>query len=321
MIRERLRRAGAGRLLYRSFYRPLQNVDLARAYGWRMLWRHRQGLRAMRRAARRLPDLPDRGRLPLPVPVSFLTGTRLVHQTLFCAHSLARHAIPPALEFISDGSLRREDEFALPGVSVRRGEAVEAAVAAALPPARFPELSALRRSFVLLRKLTDTMAGRSGYRLLLDSDMLFWLPPTELIARAAAGEPFFLADIGEEGYSASRAELNRRFGVEVAPGVNSGLVGLFADRIDWDLLERACGFLRSGPGDQRLLEQTLWAIALGAQSARPLDAANYRVVIDPPACAAAIRADPPPVLLHYAWRARLVYEASEWRRYLEGANP
>jgi hypothetical protein len=144
--------------------------------------------------------------------------------------------------------------------------------------------------------------------------MLFWREPTELTARARNQDPLYLSDISPDGYTANRTELRRALGVSVAEGVNSGLVGLDANQIDWELMERACAFLRAHPGDQRLLEQTLWAVALGAQSARPLNSSDYKVVIDPSGFRGAL-ASHPPALLHYAWHARLPYAANEWRRY------
>jgi len=57
---------------------------------------------------------------------------------------------------------------------------------------------------------------------------------------------------------------------------------------------------------------------LGAENAQPLPAADYRVVIDPPACREAIAAGRP-ALLHYAWHARLLYAAAEWQYYLNSS--
>jgi hypothetical protein len=319
-LREAARAAGLGRVAYRWLHRPRASLDLARTYGWGLVWRAWQGERAMRRAAGRLAPLPVSTATFAPV-VCFLTGERFLHQTLFCAHSFATHAaVQPEFEFLSDGSLTtahaHELQRLFPRARVRQKDELDAHVAAALPPAAFPVLHAVRKNFVLLRKLTDAMAGARGYRLFLDSDMLFWRKPTELLDRAAAGDPLYLADTVDDGYTANRAELQRALGTSAAAAVNSGLVGLDAGRIDWPLMERACAFLRSASGDRRLLEQTLWAIALGAVSARPLDAAAYRVVVDPPQFDAARKTVPEPILLHYAWRARLPYAGGEWQRYL-----
>lgn len=320
-LRTWARRRGLGRLAYRFIHRPRAQLDLARAYGWPLIWRAWRGQAAMRRAAWKLPPLPAR-RSALGTPICFLTGRRFIHQTLFCAHSFARWSpLQPNYVFLSDGTLTADHAQVLrrqfPGALVPDPAAQDRAVAAALPREKFPVLHALRPRFVLLRKLTDAMAGQRGYRLFFDSDMLFWREPAELLARAAAADPLYLADTADDGYTASRTVLAEKFGSPVAAGVNSGLVGLDAGRIDWDLLERVCAFLLQSPGDRRLLEQTLWAVALGAQDARPLAAPDYRVVINPPGWAAARRQEPPPALLHYAWHARLPYAAGEWRRCLE----
>jgi hypothetical protein len=319
-LRPWLRQRGYGRLIYRWIYRPIQYLDYARMYGLPMVVRAAVGDTAMHRAARNLKQLPPTAG-EFTVPVICLTGRRFIHQSLFCAHSFARAAgVNPLLEFLSDGNLSDENSATLlrlfPQATVRNHADLDDIVREALPPSKFPVLHAVRKNFVLLRKLTDAMAGRRGYALLFDSDMIFWREPHELLDRAGKGESLYLTDTVADGYTVSRAELGRTLGVPVAVGVNSGLVGLDSSKIDWELIERACEFLRSARGDQRLLEQTLWAIALGAANAIPLDPSTYRVVIDPTQWRRARHGKPAPVLLHYAWHARFPYTAGEWRRYL-----
>jgi hypothetical protein len=168
----------------------------------------------------------------------------------------------------------------------------------------------------MLRKMTDAMAGQSGYRLVFDSDMLFWAAPTELVTRASANQPLYLADLTDDGYTMSRADILRHLGHPAAKGVNGGLVALAAHRIDWELMEKACALLWESLGDRRLVEQTLWAIALAGQEAAPLDPVAYRLLIDPKMWQRARAEAKSPPLLHYAWHARLPYAATEWRRYL-----
>jgi hypothetical protein len=251
-----------------------------------------------------------------------LTGEGFIHQTIFCAHSFARWT-PAAADFVflSDGSLTLTHADTLrrffPDASVRFDADQTHVVATALPPEKFPTLHRLRKNFVLLRKLTDTMAGQQGYRMVFDSDMLFWARPDELLGRAAKKASLFMADVGDEGYTASRADLKRAFGVATAQGLNSGLVGVDAGLIDWELMERVSGFLWNAPGDRRLLEQTLWAIILGESETRPLDPQSYRLLIEPTQWSRVRAVPPTPILLHYAWHARLLYSAGEWQRYLE----
>ncbi|MDE3084846.1 MAG: hypothetical protein KGJ37_06480 [Verrucomicrobiota bacterium] len=295
-------------------------MHLAATYGYKLAWHAAIGECQMRRAAACLPPLKPGAYGELPIGICFLTGQSLMHQTLFCAHSFARHYGSAArFYFLSDGSLdsAATQLFASKFFNARviTHDELDERLAAALPPIRYPTLHAHRRRFVLLRKLTDTLAGQQGYRVFFDSDMIFWKRPEELIARAERNEPFYMADLGEGGYTLPRAVLKQKLGVDPAPGVNSGLVAACAEKVDWDLIERACVLLLDEGHDRRLLEQTLWAIVLGAQTAQPLPAADYRLVIDPPAWRAAISAARP-VLLHYAWHARLPYVASEWRQYL-----
>ncbi|MDD2765428.1 MAG: hypothetical protein PHE83_15810 [Opitutaceae bacterium] len=318
------KRVGLGRLAYRLWYRPRQWCDWGRAYGWRLTWRAARGDRPMAAAARLLPA-QSAAQYRLEIPVYFLTGRHFWHQTAFCVHSL-QHFTDTALPlyFASDGTLDATIGGRLttlfPGARILDHHELDERTAAALPPARYPTLHTHRRCFVLLRKLTDTLTDGRGYRLFLDSDMLFWRRPDELLRRARRSEPLYLADLGDDGYALPRAVLKQRLGVEPASGVNSGLVGAYAERVDWDLIERACKLLVAEGRDQRLLEQTLWAVVLATQEAKPLDAREYRVVINPPGLRAALAAGRP-ALLHYAWHARLPYVADEWRRYIETLMP
>ncbi|HXA13544.1 MAG TPA: hypothetical protein VNW23_00330 [Opitutaceae bacterium] len=316
------RRLHLGRFVYRLWHRPRQWCDLACAYGWGLSARAALGERRMRTAAARLPAPPAGGE-KLTVPIYFLTGRRFWQQTLFCARSFVQQGgVAAEFRFVSDGTIDAEIARQLtrpfPTARVLGDAELDEKLAAALPPARFPTLHAHRRRFVLLRKLTDTLAGERGYRLFLDSDMIFWRRPDELLARLARAEPFYMADLGDDGYTLPRSVLQEKLGVTPAPGVNSGVVAVRPEDVDWDLLERACALLLAEGRDQRLLEQTLWAVVLGAQNARPLPAADYRVVIDPPSCQEAIAAGRPS-LLHYAWHARLLYSAAEWKHYLSSS--
>ena len=314
-----LRELGVGRLLYRTLYRPGETVALAQAHGLRLVCQARYGDWSMRRASLCLPVSAALDQNRFPGTICFLTGAKFIHHTLFCAHSFATHTgIHTPFEFLSDGSLNEDHTRALhrlfPSAIVRHKEELDRAVLAALPPERFPVLHATRGKFVLLKKLTDAMAGQSGYRLFLDSDMLFWRRPQELLDRVHAGAPLYMRDIVDNGYTISAAELGQSLGTPVALGVNSGLIGLDAGRLDWNLLERACAYIENSIGNQRLLEQTLWAVALGKQDAKPLDERAYKVLVAPkdfsPVVADAAS------LLHYAWYSRLVYSAADWRRYL-----
>ncbi len=47
----------------------------------------------------------------------------------------------------------------------------------------------------------------------------------------------------------------------------------------------------------------------------PLPAADYHLVIDPPACREGHLPPARTSLLHYAWHARLSYAAAEWAYY------
>jgi hypothetical protein len=101
-------------------------------------------------------------------------------------------------------------------------------------------------------------------------------------------------------------------------GVNSGLVGLDVSSLDWQRLERAAS-LMEGRGNRRILEQSLWGVALAAQNPKALDSTSYKLC-GYPEHVAALRAGSKvefPAMIHYAWHARYPYFETEWKKYLE----
>lgn len=323
-LRDQIRRLGLGSLVYKVWHGPLGRRDQRRRYGHDFEERARRGEEEMRRAVASLPP-PSvlAGQPKLACPVHVLTGANYWHQTAFCLHSL-QSALGEALPNVrvhSDGTLKDEHRDTLravaPGAVFEDEKATIDRLDRCLPAADFPVLRAQRAELVLMRKILDALTGEQGYHLFIDSDVLFWKEPAELIVATAKHQAIHLDEGSGESYCLPRAKLERELAMKLPEGVNSGLVGLDAGLIDWHLLERAAGIM-AGRGNRRLLEQSLWGVALVGQDPRALNARDYRLC-GYPEHVAALRDLPPeqfPAMLHYAWHARYPYLESEWQMYL-----
>jgi hypothetical protein len=95
------------------------------------------------------------------------------------------------------------------------------------------------KSFMLM-KLIDCLAlSRAKYLLLLDTDVLFFAPPRELLDAVRAGEPAALFNRDSKSwYNLTPAAARERYGVELVEQVNAGLA--LVRREDWrlDLIDR-----------------------------------------------------------------------------------
>jgi len=137
---------------------------------------------------------------------------------------------------------------------------------AALGAADLGHLRAARTRAFMLRKLVDpVLVGRARHLLLLDSDVLFFGRPVELLDAVAADAPVGLFNRDEaDWYTIARADARGRFGIELPERLNAGL-GL-VPRAGLDLA-RADRWLAAAPellSDPWLTEQTLQALFAGA---------------------------------------------------------
>lgn len=117
--------------------------------------------------------------------VSYLTGRKYWHQTIFCAYSLATHLqCKVAINIYSDGTLsaRHIDLFnkILKNVNIIDPATIQKQLDELLPHAEFPALRLLRGQNAFFRKLVD-MRLNKRYVVQLDSDMLFFGAPQALV--------------------------------------------------------------------------------------------------------------------------------------------
>jgi hypothetical protein len=238
------RATGLAKLYRLLVRRPLNRVRKSiREGGPIEQWRTRNGQEAMRQVATELRPLDRPPEDPQgPLKVHFLTGEDHWYQTLFCFVSLQRFVdsrITPVL--YSDGSLsepyRKHVRRVVPWAEIQTQEEIEERLDDALPRDQYPLLREWREIQPLTRKITDLHAGTEGWKVLLDSDMLFFQRPDFLIEYLRQPErPCFMVDVGTTyGYS---AQLRYRLVKGTIPeAANIGIFGLKSDEVDFDRLQ------------------------------------------------------------------------------------
>lgn len=308
-------RLSAGRLLYLTVYQPLSFVERSwREGGPVNQWITRRGRLAMIEAARHLPPLPPTA--PGGPEICFLTGRRFWYQTAFCLWSLCRQSkrsFTPV--FIDDGSfdeaLRCECRRLFPEARIPTRDEIDARLEANLPAAQFPALTSQRRSYLHLRKITDAHAGLTGWRLVLDSDMLFFRRPDALLEWLdQPATPVHMADV-QDAYGYPTETLRALVGRPIPEKVNVGVCGLRSDSIDWEKLEWWCSRLLDLHGTSYYLEQALIALVLAGRETRVLPSADYLLMPSEEECRS-----PQSILHHYVAESKRGYFRHAWRLVL-----
>lgn len=314
-LRKLARRLHLGRLSYLAWHSPLAALARCRRAGgpWNQ-WLDHRGEAAMRDAAAQLP--PRAETRDAPAEVWFLTGRRFWHQTAFCAWSLLQHSadgVRPG--FIDDGSfddaLAAEAQRLFPGSLIRRAPECEALLDSLLPAAKFPALRAQRRTYIHLRKLTDAHVGHRGWRLVLDSDMLFFRRPDELLTwLAKPARPIHMLDV-HDAYGYPAATLAELAGRPVPATVNVGVCGFRSDSLDWEKLEAWTAQLLARHGTSYYLEQALVALLTASADPLRLPREDYRLLPDIAECR-----HPTAALHHYVDLSKRGYFRHAWRHLL-----
>lgn len=217
-----------------------------------------------------LPQLPQVRCVPSGTfHVTMLCGHTHVDMGILASWSLLRFLPPSSLCIVSDGSLTDRDKRIWERVidSVRFIDVEEGnALAASRVKARYPNLWHLRNTHVVGRKLIDVhCSGEASVRVLMDSDVLCFQPPEEILSLAENSDrPFAWNRDFTYAYPASYEVLNDIFRLEFPIHVNSGFLVLhqFSDE-QFGLMEDVIGRIIDDGRiaiDEFLLEQTLYAV-------------------------------------------------------------
>jgi len=318
LLRERLRALGLGRLTYQAFHRPLGKLHQSLREGGPLVQRRtRLGRDGMRAAAACLPIPTTNAPAPVLRP-HLLTGARFWDQTAFCLWTLARRSGRTlAPEIHDDGSLGSGHRQVLarlfPQAVFHSQEETLARLDKFLPEDRYPRLRERWRNYPNLRKLIDVHAGCEGWKLVLDSDMLFFHRPDELLAWCDNPKQQLHAVDCTESYGYDRTLMARLAGAGIPSLVNVGLCGLNSSDMDWDRLEAWIAALHRAQGHSYFLEQALVAMLVAGRPCTVLDGRRYVTMPSREECLA-----PSAALHHYVDVSKRWYFTDCWRQALAG---
>jgi hypothetical protein len=246
-----------------------------------------------------------------------LTGDRFWDQTAFCLYSLQAAIDRPLYPVIyDDGNLGAEARENLQRVSpqIRFVDIAEtrARLDEFLPHSRFPFLRDRWQHYPNIRKLTDPHLGSTGWKLVLDSDLLFFRRPDLLLDWTAAPDrPLHAVDI-KESYGYTRERMERLTGHHLAEKVNVGICGLRSDDLDWEKLEAWCADLITHEKTNYYLEQALVAMEIAGRDCTVAPSRDY-ITLPPPREAMTREA----VMHHYVAESKRWYFQHNWRVFAQ----
>ena len=316
LIRSTMKQLGMGRLLYRTFYAPRASFQRFLSRGIKNTILDSFGQRQMLQFAERLSPLPL-----TPIPdkeVCFLTGSNHWYQTCLCAYSLLSHSsLPLRIRLFDDGTLTLPQQeflkFLFPFLTIVSAEEANDILATHLPANRYPSLFTRRKEYPHIKKLLDTHCSHSGWRLVLDSDMLFFDDPVELldwIHHPTA--PIHMIDC-MTSYGYSQELLKELTGCTLPEKINVGVCGLQSETIDWDKLEYWCTMQIEREGTHYVQEQALTAMLMTSTPRVALPKERY---ICCPSKESVL--DKRGVLHHYVAESKSWYYQFAWKKAFEG---
>jgi len=317
-LRSQAKNIGLGVAMYHLYHAPkgmihryFQRDPIRRAID-------AQAQSTMATAASRLEPLPDFGTAPLDI--HFLSGKNFWYQTCFCAYSMAQHSQVNLRPIIwDDGTLepshQAEFERIFPNVQVVANETIQARLDEHLPLQQFPYLRQRRLTYPNLRKLTDIHVGASGWKLVLDSDMLFFQAPTLLLDWLRSPQnPCHMVDV-KTAYGYSPGLMASLAGIVIPDRINAGISGLNSDALDWEELELWCKTMIELEGTHYYQEQAIIAMLMARQPCAIAPAQTYLVLPD--------RAEvlsPTAVLHHYVAGSKPWYFRYAWKKAVPSAD-
>ena len=290
---------------------------LKRVYGMGGILSYRrmkQGQKQMRRAAFELPPVHSSAS---GLPVYFLTGKNYLYQTLFCIISLTKWSTEEfKFILVDDGSFDEElislINRQLPSVEIVLAQSIEENIRAALPADKYPVLNLKRAEYAHIKKLTDvhTLPGKD-WKLVLDSDMLFWKEPTQLIAWLKnSSRPIHMVDC-TESYGYSTALMEELASAKIPQLLNVGVIGLQSSGIDWQQLENWTAMLEAQEGKTYYLEQALSAMLVAKQPCLVLDKQHY--IVNPGDDTISHSKG---ILHHYVDQSKKAYYTTAWKKLI-----
>ena len=247
--------------------------------------------------------------------VYFLTGEKYLYQTLFCIASLTKYSDEKFdFRLIDDGSfnekLIKTISKLLPDSKIYLNADIENNLKKRLPENALEKILSKRKEYAHIRKLTDIHSlTDGGWKLVLDSDMLFWANPVEIINWLKhPTSPIYMIDC-EEAYGYSPALMEALTGSEIPKLLNVGIFGINSEMINWESLVSWINKMEDKEGKTYFLEQALSAMIVADKKGLALNATAY--VVNP-----AKQASAETKLHHYVSASKKQYYNKAWKKFI-----
>lgn len=316
VLRQQLKNWKLGIIAYKFYHAPKAFVQKIFGKGLINIARDSRAQSQMEIAAYTLKPIEETPAIN-PLNIYFLTGKKFWYQTCFCAYSMAQHTNLPLCPIIyDDGSLEKkyqEEIFRIfPNAKIIFKPEIDEYIDKYLPENKFPYLRERRINYPHIRKLTDIHAGAQGWKLVLDSDMLFFRRPDFLLDWLnSPQQPCHMVDV-ETSYGYSEALMTSLAKSEIPERLNVGICGLKSEDIDWEQLEYWCKTMIEQQGTHYYQEQALVAMLVAGKPRAVAPDKDYIVM---PKRKQVIQ--PQAVLHHYVADSKSWYFRYGWKHILK----
>jgi len=318
-----------GRVIYHLYHRPNGSLKKCLREGGPIeQWRTESGRKEMEAAAyklrapvisRQVPANSAGEGIEKPLEIHMLVGTKYWYMAAYAVVSLQRQVGRRVhVHFYNDGSLEQTQREKLgtlaPFVSFQECATIDERIEHFLPEVRFPFIRERLRNYPNLKKLVHPHLGSSGFKLLIDADVLFFQLPTELLHWNDNPSGVLCATDVVESYGYSRSLMEGLANAPVPANINVGITGLQSESLDWEQLEHWCGELITLENTNYYLEQALIAMLCAKRSFTQLNRMRY--LTGPSDGQVASREG---VMQHYVDLSKKEYYRSAWRQFAANA--
>jgi len=273
----------------------------------------------MEQAAYKLKVVDNHDSADSPLEIHFLTGRKFWYQTIFCAYSFAQHTNIPIRPIIyDDGSLdsKYQEEILriFPEAKIILNAEIEEYINEHLPEHKFPYLRERRRLQPHMKKITDIRVGSPGWKLVLDSDMLFFRTPEFLIDWLKSPQnPCYMVDV-LNSYGYSNTLMTSLTQAEIPDRLNVGICGLNSDDIDWEQLEYWSKTMIDREGTTYYMDQALSAMLMSGKTCSIAPSDEY---IAMPSREEGMQ--PHAIMHHYVDKSKPLYFRYGWKNVLKNS--
>lgn len=311
-----MRPLSLGKLAFKYFYKPTSPFRYKfYNFGFKGWLDYSLGEYQMQKNALSLPSIMLNSSKKNVFEINFLTGEKYWHQTLFCIQSLTNQCGNDlAIKIYSDGTINKRIinlfKGYCPQIIMVSDEEILDSLNTIIPAEKFPTLHYLRRWHPYFRRIIDIHCCKK-WKLHLDSDMLFYKFPIDLVEFARTETAVFLEEqMGSSYFVDNQNFLMSKYGIPTLENVNGGVIGYDGNLVDYDELECKAkilidNYFLQGPAK---IEQTLMSYILYKQSGVALDKHEYKIHYS------STIAKESNTLRHYIYKAKQPYFSEEWKR-------